>query len=277
MAPDAYRVSSGERYWSQESNLVIRFFNAGDRMTSTDGALYRIKYVPSCIEDFMATGDATRAPRAPQLDLETENQLLEEWRQGDASALEGLLESYQPRIWSICWRTLGNAEDASDLTQDVMIKVIQGLPGFDGRSKLSTWVIRISINCCLSHLRKQKLRRHASLDAPMPGGEGSRGDRISAKEQGPAPSVERRDMYMKLKQVFQEMDAEQRLLLSLRDVHETEYAQLAEIYEVPIGTIKSRLFRAREALRSCLEEVWGQGEGSKATPGSSRIGNGDSA
>lgn len=246
-------------------------------MTSTDGALYRIKNVPSCIEDFMATGDATRASRPPQLDLETENQLLEAWRQGDASALSDLLESYQPRIWSICWRTLGNVEDASDLTQDVMIKVIQGLPGFDGRSKLSTWIIRISINCCLSHLRKQKLRRHASLDAPMPSGEGSRGDRIAAKEQGPAPSVERRDMYMNLKQVFLELDGEQRLLLLLRDVHETEYAQLAQIYEVPIGTIKSRLFRAREALRSCLEEGRGPGTGSRVTSGSSRIVNGDSA
>ena len=225
----------------------------------------------------MATGDPTRPPRVPQLDLETENQLLEAWRDGDATALSDLLESYQPRIWSICWRTLGNVEDASDLTQDVMIKVIKGLQGFDGRSKLSTWIIRISINCCLSHLRKQKLRRHPSLDAPMPGGEGSRGDHLPTKEQGPVPGVEQRDMYVNLKQVFLELDPEQRLLLLLRDVHETEYAHLAQIYEVPIGTIKSRLFRAREALRSNLEEGRGDHEGGGCTPGSSRIVNEDKA
>ncbi len=243
--------------------MVIRFFSAGDRMTSTEGALYRIRYVLSCIEDVMATGDPTRPPKAPQVDPETENQLLAAWRQGDASALSHLLESYQPRIWSICWRTLGNREDASDLTQDVMIKVINGLPGFDGRSKLSTWIIRISINCCLTHLRKQKLRRHASLDAPMPGGTGSRADQLPTREHDPAPGVQQRDMYLNLRQVFQELDPEQRVLLLLRDVHETEYAQLAEIYEVPIGTIKSRLFRAREALRSSLE-AGGRGHESEA-------------
>ena len=161
--------------------------------------------------------------------------------------------SFQPRIWSVCWRMVRHAEDATDLAQDVLIKVMQGLPGFDGRSKLSTWIIRITMNCCLSHLRKQKLRRHASLDAPRGPEGGTRADRLQDVEPGPVQDVQRRDQHRALQEALLELDVEQRLLLLLRDAHGVEYAQLAEVYGVPIGTIKSRLFRARAALRTLLE------------------------
>ena len=179
--------------------------------------------------------------------------LLQAWRDGDESALSELLVSFQPRVWSICWRMVRHAEDATDLAQDVLVKVMNGLSGFDGRSKLSTWVIRITMNCCLSHLRKQKLRRHASLDAPGIDGGDSRADRLQDGEPGPIQDVQRRDQHRRVQMALLELDEEQRLLLLLRDVQGAEYAQLAEVYEVPIGTIKSRIFRARSALRALLE------------------------
>ena len=201
----------------------------------------------------MAHDEAQPDSSRPHFDAQREHELLEAWQQGDDSALSELLVCFEPRVWSICWRTVGHAEDASDLAQDALIKVMNGLANFDGRSKLSTWVIRITINCCLSYLRKQKLRRHASLEAHVHGSEATLGDRIASAEPGPLSDVQRRDLRESLQTSFLTLDKEQQLLLALRDVQGMEYAQLAEIYEIPIGTIKSRLFRARVALRDRLE------------------------
>ncbi len=187
--------------------------------------------------------------------VEHEEALFQAWRDGDETALSELLVSFQPRVWSICWRMVRHADDATDLAQDVLVKVINGLDGFDGRSKLSTWVIRITMNCCLSHLRKQKLRRHASLDAPGRDEGHSRAVHLRAGEPGPIQDVQRRDQHRSVHEALLELDEEQRILLLLRDVQGAEYAQLAEVYEVPIGTIKSRIFRARSALRVLLEPM----------------------
>jgi RNA polymerase sigma-70 factor (ECF subfamily) len=195
-----------------------------------------------------------KKPSAHSASAEAEEALLVAWQEGHEDALGDLLACFKPRIWSLCYRTLHHYEDAADLTQDAMVRIIKGLPNFDGRSKLSTWIIRVTLNCCLSHLRKQKLRRHQSLDATAPGEEGgSRASRLISGEPPPEQGVERNDQLEQLATAFAGMEGEQRLLLLLRDMHGVEYGQLAEIYEVPVGTIKSRIFRARAALREHLE------------------------
>jgi RNA polymerase sigma-70 factor (ECF subfamily) len=204
-----------------------------------------------------------------------EMQLVEAYRLGGPSAREALSEllwSYQHRIYSICYRMLGNRDDASDLTQDALLKMMEGLEGYDGRSKLSTWVIRVAINCCLSHIRRQKLRDHASLDDGARGktyldeGSGSgrvhehsggHMDRSSGRGQGrehsPPESVEHDQTRDSLLRVFNTLDDETRAILILRDLQDLDYQQLAEVLDVPLGTVKSRLFRARESLRRALE------------------------
>jgi RNA polymerase sigma-70 factor (ECF subfamily) len=89
-----------------------------------------------------------------------ELQLVDAYRQGGRHAREAmgeLLWGYQRRIYSICYRMLKHPEDAGDVTQDVLLKIMEGLESYDGRSKLSTWVIRVTINCCLSFLRREKV------------------------------------------------------------------------------------------------------------------------
>ncbi|HBZ96438.1 MAG TPA: hypothetical protein DEO57_01170 [Phycisphaerales bacterium] len=192
------------------------------------------------------------------LDSSAEETLLDAWFAGNEEAMADLLTCFKPRVWSICWRTLGHHEDAADLTQDVMVKVILGLEGFDRRSKFSTWVYRIAVNACMSHLRKQKLRRHPSLDAPAGDGAGerstSRGNQLASMEPGPAADVEHVDDLRALEAALGQLDEEQRLLILLRDRQGIEYVQLAEIFGVPVGTIKSRIFRARSALCERMEE-----------------------
>ena len=149
-----------------------------------------------------------------------------------------------------------NEPDARDLTQDSMLKILQGLESYNGRSKLSTWIIRVTMNCCLSHLRKQRLRRHRSLDAGPDGQwEASAGplDAPGSLELSPHQHVEQSEMRLMLSRALAGLDPQMRAVLVLRDMQELEYHRLADILDVPVGTVKSRLFRARLALREAVE------------------------
>jgi RNA polymerase sigma-70 factor (ECF subfamily) len=190
---------------------------------------------------------------------------------------------------------VGNPDHAADLAQDCLVKVIQGLGGYDGRSKLSTWVIRVSMNTCLSWLRAQKLRRHASLDSamadrsdlgggaratvessedtaapavtttdntaagraeskPKPNkGVGRREWQEQTRELEPGQSVQQQERRHQVAAALAALPTEQRAILVLRDVQGLDYEQIAEVLVLNVGTVKSRLFRARVALREAVE------------------------
>ncbi len=102
--------------------------------------------------------------------------LVKQIQSGESSAWAKLLTRYQDRLFGVCIRMVGDREQAADLTQDAMVRIIEGIKSYDGRAKLSTWMIRVTMNVCLSKLRSEKLRRHASLDAGMDaGGSGAGG------------------------------------------------------------------------------------------------------
>ncbi len=140
-----------------------------------------------------------------------------------------------------------------DLSQESLVRIIEGLPSYDGRSSLSTWIIRVTMNCCLTHLRKQKLRRHQSFDelaATQTGFE----SRQSREPSGPQ-HVEQAEAREMLVRALSSMDPDSRAILVLRDLQGLDYQQVAEVLDVPLGTVKSRIFRAREALREILEKL----------------------
>jgi RNA polymerase sigma-70 factor (ECF subfamily) len=180
-----------------------------------------------------------------------------------------MVRRYQDRIFAVCMKMLHDREAAADLTQDTFVKLIQGVETYDGRSKLSTWLIRIAMNACLSHLRAQKLRKHASLDAGLPqslirgvgvrGTEGSLGGGASGREQTPGQGVQLNDQRRLVAAALAGLEPDQRAILILRDVQGLEYEQIAAVLEIAGGTVKSRLFRARVALREALEKLEGPG------------------
>lgn len=188
-----------------------------------------------------------------------EMQLLEAHRAGDSAALAALLRGYQRRIYAVCRRMVRGREEAADLTQDSLIKVLEGLDSYDGRSALSTWIIRVTMNCCLSHLRKEKLRRHGSIDDP---GREDGGGPMAARivDQG-EPSVERgverNELRSALLAALGDIDPVMRSVLVLRDLQDLEYQEIGIVLDVPVGTVKSRLFRARAALREAVERRTG--------------------
>lgn len=190
---------------------------------------------------------------------------------GDPGALADLLGAYQDRLYGVCLRMVGDAEMARDLTQDAMVKVIQGIDRFSGRSRLSTWMIRVAMNVCLTELRRLKVRRHASLDRPISpeGGEGgpTHASRLASDEPDAPSSVERMETLERLNRAMRLIGHDQRALLILRDMQSLDYKQIAELLDVPVGTVKSRLFRARAALREQIEALErGTGRGGDTGP-----------
>ncbi len=168
-----------------------------------------------------------------------------------------LIRRHQDRLFAICMRMVGR-NDAADVCQTALVRIIQGLPSFDARSQLSTWLVRITMNTCFSHLRAAKLRRHRSLpeesdfDRDLP---------VSNREPDGASSVQREESLSRLEGALSALDADQRAILVLRDVRGLDYERIAAVMGIAEGTVKSRLFRAREALRKAIES--GKSSGSR--------------
>ncbi len=194
----------------------------------------------------------------PRLTPLQEAQLVEAHRHGDPDAIGTLLEAYQRRVYSICYRMVRHEQDARDLTQDALLRVIQGLDSYDGRAKLSTWVIRVTMNTCLSHLRKQRLRRHEPLEGGSENAAAGPVDPHSIGELSPRGRVELKEMKSVLGRSLLCLEPDMRAVLVLRDMQELEYQHIAHALEIPVGTVKSRLFRARLALRNAVEIEMGR-------------------
>jgi len=196
---------------------------------------------------------------------ETEEiELLLAYRRGDRHALSRLLEMYQDRLFAICVRMVTDQDRARDLLQDSMVRIIQGLDKYSGRSRLSTWMIRVTMNACLTDMRRQKIRKTVSLDVRKASSEGrtgiggGSGASLASKlydsaELTAAEAVQREELREDLYSAFGCLDPSHRAILILRDMNGLDYSQIADALDIPEGTVKSRLFRARAALRDTIE------------------------
>jgi RNA polymerase sigma-70 factor (ECF subfamily) len=182
-------------------------------------------------------------------------QLVEAIRRGEAAAWPALIARHQDRLFSICLRMVHNRDLATDLAQDAFVKIIQGMDSFDGRAKLSTWMVRITMNVCLSKLRSEKLRRHASLEGSQDTQSNPVRDFEQVREPGSSSGVEAHEDRERVLAALRQLDPEQRAVLILCDCRGNSYEQIAEVLGVAVGTVKSRLFRARTALREAVEAM----------------------
>ncbi len=209
--------------------------------------------------------ERTGTSRQSELISLEDAQLVVEVRNGHTEAYGALVERYQDRIFNACWRIVGNLEDARDLTQDAVLKAFEGLSGFRGESGFYTWIFRVAVNLALSHRRSSRIRRTISLDQAG-GAEGTQAETLSQRlrDEGHcdpeevARSVELRG---KVVEAMQTLDADHRAVLVLRDIEGFDYRRIADILGIAIGTVKSRLFRARMAVRDAVTPPIEQGSG----------------
>jgi RNA polymerase sigma-70 factor (ECF subfamily) len=170
---------------------------------------------------------------------------------GDEDLFPILVERYQTRLFRFVQRYTSDAEDARDVTQEVFFKVYCALDTFDPRYKFSTWLFRIGGNAAIDHLRRRKARP-ISLDLPR----NNDGDvpEVEFVDEGPDPLEElsRSRLREELDLAISRLPDDYKELISLRHYGELPYEEIAEMKGMPLGTVKNKLFRARQALRDLL-------------------------
>jgi RNA polymerase sigma-70 factor (ECF subfamily) len=191
-----------------------------------------------------------------------EKEVLRKARDGDRSAFGQIVGWYQDRLYNAILRMVGDPEDARELTQEAFTRALDRLETFRGESGPYTWLFRIAMNLAISRLRQDQRRRTFSLDAGT-GGNGkyrdtsgqasSLMDRVAADaKESPSARLERRERDQQVLAAMGRIDADYRAVLIMRDVEGFDYQQMADVLGLPLGTLKSRLFRARVALRDEL-------------------------
>ena len=186
---------------------------------------------------------------APQTE---DNELIAAARAGDRYALDQLLRRHYDRIHAVTRRIAGANRDADDATQEALIKIVRNLPNFDGRSSFGTWAYRIATNAALDELRKRK--RRPALHAVRDDDSGE-----IMLEPVDDMSVRRIDSIadrLALDEALEELPDDFRSAVVLRDVGDLDYAEIAEVLDIPVGTVKSRIARGRKLLADqlCLED-----------------------
>jgi RNA polymerase sigma-70 factor (ECF subfamily) len=186
--------------------------------------------------------------------------LVERCRRGDSAAMEQLILKYQNRIYNVILKVCANPDDAAELTQETFVKIIENIDRFEGRSSFYTWAFRIAVNLTLNYCQRSVKLGYRSLDAeddehnPQP--------RAQLKEflsdnSSPDPVVvaQNKELGEIVAKTLMKLDDAQRTVIVLRDIEGMNYAQIAKVLDIELGTVKSRLSRARSNLREILETI----------------------
>lgn len=182
-----------------------------------------------------------------------EEKLIKAAQKGDMEAFEKLISEYEKKIYALCLHLLKDPEEAYDAAQEVCIKVWRQLESFEGQAKFSTWLYRIGTNQCLDLMRKNKKR---SKDISL-----FQKDEESEEEwllegphekEGVAEAVEKKVLQEVVQLGIGELKEDYQVIITLRDIEDHSYEEIAEVLDLSLGTVKSRLSRARQALKKVL-------------------------
>ena len=187
-----------------------------------------------------------------------DREALEAFRAGDEGAFDLLVLRHQDRIVRLARRLVGDVESALDAAQETFVKAWRALPRFQGASLFSTWLTRIAINQCRNELRRRKTVKHTrpiSLDVEMPGTDVMRRDTLASGDPGAYDVARGREVDDACQAALARLDPDAREILVLREVEDLSYEDMAALLDVAIGTVRSRLHRARGELRRHVASV----------------------
>lgn len=173
---------------------------------------------------------------------------------GDQDAFALLVQRHQRFVFNLVFRMLGHYEEADEVTQETFLAAWQGLPGFRGNARFSTWLYRIAYNCALKQLeqRKRDQALQLAIQVEQANQQINNDERIGAE-------IEAHDRQTIVREHLSKLPAKYRIVLTLRHLQEMTYEEMAEILTMPIGTIKTHLFRARNLLKERLEALEHEG------------------
>ncbi len=225
-------------------------------MSSLSGAQYEADLPPTGAAGRGATGPL------PGPGMETDEQLMRRAQSGERGAYGQIVIRHQDRLYNAILRMVGDREEARELAQEAFTRGLMKLDSFRGDAQPYTWLFRISVNLVITQLRKNQRRRVFSLDRTSRNGAGDDDQssglagRITGDDrasQPPAEQIAKRERDEQVLAALGRLDAEYRAVLVMRDIEGFDYQQMASILDLPLGTLKSRLFRARLALRDQLK------------------------
>lgn len=172
---------------------------------------------------------------------------------GDQEKFGELVKRYQGRLVNFLFRLLHDQADAHDLAQEVFIKVYQALDRYDPQYKFSTWLFRVAQNAAIDRIRKRRLQL-VSMDRPSRDGDDEKSWEFAGDERSPYERLRNRERGGAIKEAIEELPWEYRELIVMRHFGELSYGEIAEIKEMPLGTVKNKLFRGRQMLKQTLQD-----------------------
>lgn len=186
--------------------------------------------------------------------------LIDRCQKGDLEAMGLLISRYQDRLYNTILKICSNPDDAAELTQETFVKVIENITRFRGRSSFYTWLFRVGVNLTLTFCKRRQKFAVRSLEAPLENGgdsaQSTLSGYLSCKEtMDPAVLAEKREVQEVMLRMLEGMEPDQRTVLVLRDIEGMSYQDIAGVLEIEIGTVKSRISRARKTLRDLLQAV----------------------
>ncbi|WP_373894740.1 RNA polymerase sigma factor SigW [Virgibacillus natechei] len=175
-------------------------------------------------------------------------------KKGDKSAFEDVITFYQDKIYRHCFRMIGNAHEAEDIAQEAFIRSYVNIHSFDDRRKFSTWLYRIATNLTIDHIRKRKPDTY--LDAQIQGTGGlDMYSQLASGGPSPGEEVESQELQCYIHQKILELPPKYRSSIILRYLEEFSLQEISDTLDIPLGTVKTRIHRGREALRKKLRYV----------------------
>ncbi len=196
--------------------------------------------------------DVAPTPADALTSREADREMLDVVLQGDTTAYRGLVEKYQERVYAMVYGMLRNREDATDITQEAFVKAYRSLASFRLESSFYTWLYRIAMNLAIDLIRKRKRRREVGYED----GVAARDEdgTVHAMHQGDSPRrvLERRQLYKQIMDAMDQLPADQKQVILLRELEGLPYREIAEIMGIPEGTVMSRLFYARKKRQKML-------------------------
>jgi RNA polymerase sigma-70 factor (ECF subfamily) len=189
-----------------------------------------------------------------------DTELVSSAREGDPASFEALVNKHQKKMLNIAFRLVGDYEEACEIVQDAFLSAYRNLGSFRGDAKFSTWLTTITLNHSKNRLKQLRSRRKHeafSLDEEVGTDDGRMEIDPPSKEPSVLSRLEQRDIRQKVQDCIQALDQDFREALVLRDMQDFSYEEIAGMLKVRSGTVKSRIFRARETVKDCLKAVMG--------------------
>ena len=180
------------------------------------------------------------------------SELIKKAIEGDESAYKNLLENYRGAIYNLIYKMVRNKEETEDLVQEAFMKAFKALPSFNEEYAFSTWLYKIAVNNCIDHMRKKKLQTY-SINKPVQSKDGELDREFPDTSMSPDKSILSEERASIIETAIDELPENYKTAIILRHSEEKSYEEISKILNIPLGTVKARIFRAREMLKKKLK------------------------